>query len=71
MVNYVVGYRVCVVVVVWICVGGNWRRKKMPSGFHVHQYQSLACTPATMKRVANSQLTKDTEDGDDGPEVNA
>ena len=28
------------------------------------------CTPATMKRVADSQLTKDTEDGDDGPEVN-
>ena len=23
-----------------------------------------------MKRVANSQLTKDTEDGEDGPEVN-
>lgn len=25
---------------------------------------------ATMKRVADSQLTKDSEDGDDGPEVN-
>jgi len=42
----------------------------MRSGFHVHQYQSLPCTPATMKRVADSQLTKDTDDGDNGPEVN-
>jgi hypothetical protein len=30
----------------------------------------LTRTPATMKRVADSQLTKDTEDGDDGSEVN-
>lgn len=74
IVNCAVGYRVCVVVVVWVCVGGNggnWSRKKIPSGFHVHRYQSLPYTPATMKRVADSQLTKDTEDGDDGREVNA
>jgi hypothetical protein len=57
------GRRLC-----WIRVGGNWSRKKIPSVPHVHQSQP--CTPATMKRVADSQLTKDAGDGDDGPEVN-
>ena len=28
------------------------------------------CPVATMKRVADSQLTKDSEDGEGGPEVN-
>lgn len=54
----------------WIFVGGNWSGKKTASGFHVHLHHSLPCTPATMKRVADSQLTKDTEDGDGGSEVN-
>ena len=54
----------------WIFVGGNWSGKKTASGFHVHLHHSLPCTPAIMKRVADSQLTKDTEDGDGGSEVN-
>lgn len=29
------------------------------------------CPAATMKRVADSQLTKDSDDGDNGPEVNS
>lgn len=37
----------------------------------LHVHQSQPCTPPTMKRVADSQLTKDTDDGDDGPEVTA
>jgi hypothetical protein len=68
--GYSVVYRVCAVAVVsaGLHVGGYWLRKKIRSVLHVHQAQP--CTPATMKRVADSQLTKDTEDGDDGPEVN-
>lgn len=68
-VKYSVVYRVCRgrrgwwIIRWWLLV-----RKKMPSDPHVHQSQLY--TPATMKRVADSQLTKDTEGGDDGPEVN-
>ena len=39
-------------------------------GKHRLSSTCISPTPATMKRVADSQLTKDTEGGDDGPEVN-
>ena len=67
VVKYSVVYQVCVVVVVFagLCNGGYWSRRKCRLSS-----TCISPTPATMKRVADSQLTKDTDDGDEGPEVN-
>lgn len=67
IVKYSAGYRGCVAVVsaefVLVAIG---RRRSRPFSTCT---RVSPCTTAPMKRVADSQLTKDSDDGDDGPEV--
>lgn len=51
------------------CDGGNWSKKKTNVCFP-RAPASVPTLQPTMKRVADSQLTKDSEDGDEGSEVN-